>query len=57
MKLSELGSHSLDCPQKPTGELDAKVSRKDLTVLYVARITAADLTHCLFTSQHSLHSD
>ncbi|CAK6960772.1 uncharacterized protein LOC121911394 [Scomber scombrus] len=25
MKLSELGSHSLDCPQKPTGDLDAKV--------------------------------
>ncbi|XP_067466855.1 uncharacterized protein [Thunnus thynnus] len=24
MKLSELGSHSLDCPQKPTGDLDAK---------------------------------
>ncbi|KAM7408369.1 hypothetical protein PAMA_002199 [Pampus argenteus] len=25
MKLSELGSHSLVCPQKPTGDLDAKV--------------------------------
>nr|XP_020457275.1 uncharacterized protein LOC109961061 isoform X2 [Monopterus albus] len=24
MKLSELGSHSLDCPHKPTGDLDAK---------------------------------
>ncbi|XP_060896225.1 uncharacterized protein LOC132975581 isoform X1 [Labrus mixtus] len=24
MKLSELGSHFLDCPHKPTGELDAK---------------------------------
>ncbi|KAK1905546.1 putative membrane protein [Dissostichus eleginoides] len=24
MKLSELGSHSLDCPHRPTGELDAK---------------------------------
>lgn len=43
MKLSELGSHSLDCPQKPTGDLDAKVSMKDLTVLCIARITAIDL--------------
>ncbi|XP_014876945.1 uncharacterized protein LOC106939152 [Poecilia latipinna] len=24
MQLSELGSHALDCPHKPTGELDAK---------------------------------
>nr|XP_008292168.1 PREDICTED: uncharacterized protein LOC103366271 [Stegastes partitus] len=24
IKLSELGSHSLDCPHKPTGDLDAK---------------------------------
>ncbi|XP_034753536.1 uncharacterized protein LOC117960084 isoform X2 [Etheostoma cragini] len=24
MELSELGSHSLDCPHKPTGDLDAK---------------------------------
>ncbi|KAI3363416.1 hypothetical protein L3Q82_012034 [Scortum barcoo] len=24
MKLSELGSHSLDCPHKPSGDLDAK---------------------------------
>ncbi|XP_069000352.1 uncharacterized protein [Embiotoca jacksoni] len=24
MKLSELGSHALDCPHKPTGDLDAK---------------------------------
>ncbi|KAF7667864.1 hypothetical protein LDENG_00040650 [Lucifuga dentata] len=24
MKLSELGSHSLDCPHKPTGDLDTK---------------------------------
>lgn len=29
MKLSELGSHSLDCPHRPTGDLDAKVSMKD----------------------------
>lgn len=29
MKLSELGSHSLDCPHKPTGERDAKVSMND----------------------------
>lgn len=29
MQLSELGLHALDCPHKPTGELDAKVKMKD----------------------------
>lgn len=29
MRLSELGLHALDCPHKPTGELDAKVKMKD----------------------------
>lgn len=29
INLSELGSHTLECPHKPTGELDAKVRMKD----------------------------